>query len=335
MSPSTPGSVLPRQRPPVDPRMRRRWVEARRADGRRRLRAASAVGVVVALGVGALAALESPLLSVAHVRLSGAQHESLAQVSAAAGLTSHRHMISVDAVAAAGQIERLPWVAKATVSRQWPDTVAVRVVERVVVAEVAAASSSAQPGAGDPGMTSAGAALGATQLGLVDATGRVLSWVSAPVPGLPTLVGVGTAGRPGTWLAGASSGPGHTAVGTVQSSSSGSVSPGLRSRTAALLALAALLPAPLAGEVRQLDDTGGVLTALVGAAGAAIGMAPSPGVEVIFGDTSRLLDKVAALQTVLSQVDVAQVTRIDLRVPGRPALTGSPQPDKVSSTAGG
>ncbi len=72
--------------PPVDPRFRRRWAEARRAEGRRRLRVLLALVFVVALLGGVLGLLHSPLLRVRHVVVEGNAHTPGATVRAAADL---------------------------------------------------------------------------------------------------------------------------------------------------------------------------------------------------------------------------------------------------------
>src|ERR1700722_19617231 len=120
----------PIEAPKVDPRMRDRWVRARRQEGRRRLRLLVALGAVVAVGAAALGLSQSPLLAVETVRVTGAQLETTSQVGAAAGLNSHPAMLGLDTGAAARRIERLPWVATARVSRQWPHTVRVALNER-------------------------------------------------------------------------------------------------------------------------------------------------------------------------------------------------------------
>ena len=312
-------TLFPFQRPPVDPRMRARWLATRRSEGRRRLRAVGVLAVIVVLGAAGLGVLESPLLSVAHLNLRGARHESAAQVRMVAGMPRGRHMISVDPEVAARRLETLPWVASATVRRHWPDSVTVAIDERVAVAQVAVASGS---GPAPFPVTGAVPAAGPGRTGLVDATGRVLSWASAPVPGLPALLGAGTAGIPGSWLPGTGGGRGRTGT-HVEAPGSG---------VAALLAVAALLPAPLVSDVRDLDDSGGVLTATVGISGppqtgsGAASVPIGPYVLVILGDTSRLADKVVALQAITTEVDLSHVTAIDLRVPARPVLTGTPQP---------
>ena len=67
-------SAAPRHatpRVPVDPRVRQRWIAARRAEGHRRLRiVAIAVAVVVVLVVG-WAAIASPFLDVDHIVVQG------------------------------------------------------------------------------------------------------------------------------------------------------------------------------------------------------------------------------------------------------------------------
>ncbi len=103
---------------PVHPRMKERWVAARREEGRRRLRVLLAVvGIAVLLGAGA-AVVESPLVGVRRVHVGGNVHETAAQVRSVAGLTQGKPLVSVSPSRAAARLETLPWVAKATVRRQ-------------------------------------------------------------------------------------------------------------------------------------------------------------------------------------------------------------------------
>jgi cell division protein FtsQ len=97
----------------------------------------------------------------------------------AAGLSGEPPLIDVNPGLVAARVEALPWVAHATVTRDWPDTVTVTVTERVAAAVVV------QPGHEDV---------------LVDASGRVLGAVTdAPVGTMVLAVPV-TPGRPGTVL---------------------------------------------------------------------------------------------------------------------------------------
>ena len=69
-------------------------------------------------------------------------HVSSATILAAAGLTGHPPLISVNPGAVAAKVEGLPFVATARVSRNWPDGVTIAVTERVPVAIMAGPSTS-------------------------------------------------------------------------------------------------------------------------------------------------------------------------------------------------
>lgn len=188
-------------RPRMDPRIARRRVEVRREEGRRRLRILSGcaiAAVVLSLLVGSL---WTPIFKVRHVRVGlgtpaagpavgpaapGAVPLSAQQVIAAAGLAKHPLMIDVDGAAVARRLDAVPSLGDARVSVDWPGTVSITVVERRPVAVVAA---SQRQGA-------------AARWAVVDATGRVLSVVPAPVPGLPVVYGVASFPAPGGWFNG-------------------------------------------------------------------------------------------------------------------------------------
>jgi cell division protein FtsQ len=158
----------PRARVPVDPRVRARWIAARRAEGRRRLWILVAIGAVALLAGGAWLVASSPLLDVDRVVVKGTVHTPADQVTRAAGVHRGDAMVWLDGGAAAERIDGLPWVRRARVDREWPGTVRITVTERV---------ASAWVDTGD------GAAL-------VDPTGRVLERVGEPPAGLPQLDGV-------------------------------------------------------------------------------------------------------------------------------------------------
>lgn len=120
----------------VDPRLQARRVEVARGQGRRRLRWVVAAVVVVVVVVGAFAVTQSPALDVDQITLSGASRTEEAAARAASGIEVGSPMVALDAPAAERRIEALPWVERATVSRSWPGTVQVAVVQRTPVAVV-------------------------------------------------------------------------------------------------------------------------------------------------------------------------------------------------------
>jgi cell division protein FtsQ len=158
--------------PPVDPRFRRRWAEARRLEGRRRLRALLGLLAVVAAVAGCIGLLHSPLLRVRDVVVYGSSHTPRAKVLLAAGLSGPGNttlMIDAGPERAVRAVEALPWVATASFARHWPWTVVITVKERSPVAVIVSG--------GD--------------VEAVDATGRVLEVVpphDAP-PSLPVVLG--------------------------------------------------------------------------------------------------------------------------------------------------
>ena len=290
--------------PRIDPRLRQRWIDARREEGRRRLRLFVATLAVVVLLAAAFGVLHTPLLKVRHVRVSlgvvpAGSGLTAAQILAQAGLNRERLMVDVSAGAEARLVEALPWVATARVERDWPGTIRIAVTERHAVAEVDRVSGQAASG-----------------FAVLDATGRVLAVLparSSPAPSrsasgsglpvLPRLEGLPAPGAAGTSMLGSAESGGQVA--------------------ALELATAAALPAALVRRVSTITITANGLQLSLGS------------VMVLFGDASELAQKVTSLETVLSDVSLAGVHIIDLRVPDRPALTRSQPTASVSTTAGG
>jgi cell division protein FtsQ len=163
----------------MDPRFRRRRIEVRREEGRRRFRVLVGITAVVALGCGGWAATDSVLLDLDTVVVEGAVHTAPAEARFASGLRPGEPMLDIDERAARLGVESLPWVQEATVRRQWPGQVRIRVVERSAVAVAPAEDGAAA---------------------LVDATGRVLEFVDAGPPELPVLMGLPAPGPPGSTL---------------------------------------------------------------------------------------------------------------------------------------
>jgi cell division protein FtsQ len=165
---------------PIDPRFRSRLIELRRREGRRRLRLLVGTAGCVAVVAAGWGASRSPLLDVDHVQLHGVAHTQPLQVIQTAGTLPGRPMVDLDEAAAAHRIERLPWVAEATVRRRWPNTVSIEIRERAPAASAPAARGG---------------------WALVDGSGRVLEPVAGAPDDRPALEGVPAVGAPGTRVA--------------------------------------------------------------------------------------------------------------------------------------
>ena len=164
-----------RPAPAVDPRVRERWIAARRAEGRRRLRILVVIVGVLALAAAAWGITMSPLLAVDHIVVKGAPHVTPEQVERAGAVHLGNPLVWLDADRAVAGIEALPYVSRAQVERQWPHTVRIVITERQGVAW---AQRHHQPY-------------------LIDGSGRVLAGLAAAPAGLPQLIGVGPVPRPG------------------------------------------------------------------------------------------------------------------------------------------
>jgi cell division protein FtsQ len=115
---------------------------AERSARRRRLgrRAALVAAALLPLALLGWLLLSSPLLAVRTVAVSGTRRLTPAQVRAAADVVRGTPLARVDAAAVVRRVESLRAVAEVHVSRGWPSTLRVRVVERVPVAGVVTAS---------------------------------------------------------------------------------------------------------------------------------------------------------------------------------------------------
>jgi cell division protein FtsQ len=129
-----------------------------------------AVVVTVAWGVSV-----SPLLDVDHVQVRGVHHVTAPEIEDAAGVHTGDAMAWIDTGGSISGIEALPYVATATLAREWPDTVRIVVHERRPAAWVDGPSGKA----------------------LVDRTGRVLEIVDQAPAGMPQLLGAHVVPPPG------------------------------------------------------------------------------------------------------------------------------------------
>ncbi len=297
---------------PIDPRMRQRRVEVEQAVGRRRLHILMAIGGALGLAALTLVALHTPLVSVRHARVGGVHHETQAAVLTAAGITKGEPLADISPAGAEVGIERLPWVASASVKRSWPSSVMIRVVERQVVAQVPTGGSTSGP------------------VVEVDATGRVLQVRSSPLPGLPLVTGAGAAGQPGSWLAGSSGPTAGAGRGAVSAELADPTSP-----VAGALGLAASLVSsglgPRAGGVGPAHAWVGRVEVLTG--GTLSALAQPSKATLVLGPDTELRAKLAAMIALLSDVRIGGGKTVDLTVPNRPTI-GSPAP-APSTGAGG
>ena len=126
---------MPERRPPapVTPLARRRR-PARSASRRGR---ALRMGAGLLLLVGALWFLwAGPVLAVATVRVDGAGSLAADEVRTAAGIEVGTPLLRVDVEDAEARVGRLPHISAVEVTRGWPRSVVITVVERVPVAVV-------------------------------------------------------------------------------------------------------------------------------------------------------------------------------------------------------
>lgn len=296
-----------KEQPRIDPRMARRWVEARREEGRRRLQLLIITGSLFAVAALFVISLFTPAFEVRHVRVTitsgpaipgvvNAPATTPASVRALAGLGGRPLMIDVDASASIRKLDADPWLGAARVARKWPSTVTVAVQTRYPVAVVSTPSGSYAE---------------------VDSTGRVLADLTSLPTTLPLLEGIGAAPSPGGWVtgtAGPSASP-RAAASSLVDMSAASDGADVPTPAAAALAVIASLPPALRADVLSFSASPNSALSLV--------LAPpnlaAGTVSVTFGDGSQLQAKVTALVSLVDQNALAGVTSLDLTVPTRPA----------------
>ena len=163
----------------TDPRIQARRVRVERQRGHRRL--SIVLGVLLAAGAvaGAVAAAHSSLFSARTVVIAGAVQTPRGEILEVTGLDREPPLIDVNTGAVQRRLERLPWVATASVKVDWPSTVAIAIVERIPVATTA---------------------LPAGGYALLDSTGRVLEDQTSRPSALPLVSVQGAPGSPGSSL---------------------------------------------------------------------------------------------------------------------------------------
>ncbi|MFT4218525.1 MAG: FtsQ-type POTRA domain-containing protein [Micropruina sp.] len=102
----------------------------RRGRRRRMVLLSSLAAVLVVVGVLAWLLFGSAVLGVRSVEVYGAKLVAAAEVQRVAGVPDGLPLARVDLDAVATRVSGLPPVAKVSVARQWPNTIAVRITER-------------------------------------------------------------------------------------------------------------------------------------------------------------------------------------------------------------
>ena len=93
-----------------------------------------AVLIGATLGAGVRWVLEQSVFRVQHVTFTGLRHETTAQAMFVSGLERHPTMFGLSVSSVRHNLARFAWIDSVTLSKRWPNTVVVRVVEATPVA---------------------------------------------------------------------------------------------------------------------------------------------------------------------------------------------------------
>ena len=106
------------------------------ADRRDRLRKVGAIVfvTVVVLGAAAVTLTRSPFFAARTIEVRGASHVPRSDVLRIAAVTQDTNVFTLDAGAAERRLERDPWIADATVTKELPSTLVIDIDERIAVA---------------------------------------------------------------------------------------------------------------------------------------------------------------------------------------------------------
>lgn len=91
-------------------------------------------GILAVLVLAAAAVWLFPVFKVSSFEIQGNSHVDAAQVEESSGVAVGENLVRVDARAAASGVAHLPWVESATVSRAFPSTLDIEVIEHEAVA---------------------------------------------------------------------------------------------------------------------------------------------------------------------------------------------------------
>ena len=163
----------------MDPRVAGRRAEVGRAAGRKRLGVLLTLLSLSLLTAAVLFVAHSSLLSARHVRISGNVMTPAQEILAASGLETHPPLIDVSISRVVAGIDKLPWIERVRVARDWPDSVSITVTERNPVAVLV---------------------LSPRRAAVLDATGRVLEFAASVPKNLVPIAAPGDPVSAGAWL---------------------------------------------------------------------------------------------------------------------------------------
>ena len=120
----------------IEPRLERRRRQVRETAVRKRLKTVLWLALIVALiGAGAWL-LQSPWLAVRDVGVYGVEHSDASAILEQAGLRADIPMVTVRPRSLEALLEEDPWISRARVTRTFPHTVEVQILERTAAAGV-------------------------------------------------------------------------------------------------------------------------------------------------------------------------------------------------------
>lgn len=159
----------------VDPRLQARRQSVERQEGLRRLWLVIGLTIIASLAIGAIAASRSTLLDIEAVEIIGAERADPRHIATAAGIEVGTPLIGVDRDEALRGVLTVPWVAEASLDRNWNGTVTIEVVERAPLLAFEAG----------------------TRYAMVDRTGKQLELVAEKPTSFLPVAGVEASGVPG------------------------------------------------------------------------------------------------------------------------------------------
>ncbi len=159
----------------VDPRIEARRASVARKDGLRRLWMVAGLTLVASLAIGAIAVAKSSWLDIESVTVEGADRANPQHIVTASGIRVGEPLVEIDIDGSAEAIRRVPWVATASVDRNWGGSVAIQVTERVGIVALPTGS----------------------RLAVIDQTGQQLELLPELPDGFIPVTGVEASGVPG------------------------------------------------------------------------------------------------------------------------------------------